>query len=126
MKTKHLTKLSTLLALLVLPAVSFASVYQYIDTSGNLQSIDVPNSTTAIATAPNIAQNSGVRLGLLYGTGGSSVPVTVGSSYYQYINTSGNLESIDAPNSTTAIATAPNIAQKSGVILVNSDLRLTN
>jgi len=38
---------------------------------------------------------------------------------YLYVNTSGNLQGIEANNPTEAIATASNIATHSGVLLVN-------
>jgi len=119
-------------ALVVLPAVTSANTYQYISTSGSLQSVQADNAMQALATAPNLAANSGV---ILVGSDGKLTPSDntnptntnpTSGSFYQYINTDGNVQSIDTTSASVAIATATNIAPHSGVILVTNSSKLTN
>lgn len=116
----------TVLTLLSSPALAFANTYQYIDTNGDLQSIQAANASQAMATAPNLAVHSGVVLGIIGGTGGSSEPVDNGfsGSYYQYIDTNGNLQSTDAASASSALLNTPDIAPHSGVILVTNNTKL--
>ena len=43
-----------------LPAASFAQMYAYVNSNGEVMSIDAATPETAIATAPGIATHSGV------------------------------------------------------------------
>lgn len=54
--------LSMLIALgsLVLPGLSYAAMYQYVDVTGSIQDITADNAEQALVTAVNIAPNSGV------------------------------------------------------------------
>jgi len=109
------------LGMLLSSSVASAATYLYANTSGNLQSIEANNPTEAMAIAPNIAVHSGVMLV-------SSTPLSIGgidgvvlsatSNIYLYVDTSGNLRTVVANNSTEAMAIAPNIAVHSGVMLV--------
>lgn len=101
-------------------SVSAQEAYQYINTSGELQTIVAETPTQAIANAYNIAPTSGV---LLVGGIGGGDPVTTptySGYFYQFVNTSGNIGSVYASSPEAAINTATNIAQHSGVIYVNS------
>ncbi len=58
MKTLILGALALTVA--ALPAASFAQMYAYVNTSGEVMSIDAATPETAIATAPGIGVHSGV------------------------------------------------------------------
>lgn len=127
MNIKQLTTILGAFALLLAPTISFASTYQYIGTDGDLHSVEADSASVALATAPNLALHSGV---ILVGSDGKITEadgtVRMSGTFYQYINTSGNLQSIDAANASIAIATASNISPHSGVILVTNSTKLTN
>ena len=122
MKTKRITTTLVALAVLVLPAVSSASTYQYIDTAGRIQSTQANSSTEALATAYNIGLHSGVVLVNVNGIGGSyeSPTTNIGGSFYQFVDIYGNVQSMNAVSSTVALATAYNIGSNSGVVLVTN------
>ncbi len=117
MKKNLLAKFAPALALVatLIPVAAFAATYDYVNTSGTLQTVSAPNAEVAIATAPNIAPDSGVML-----DNGSPVTTTVssGDPIFQYVTTAGMLATIHAANSTIAIQTAPNIAPNSGVMAI--------
>ena len=48
--------------MLVVPAAGFAATYEYVDRSGNTQTVEADNSQQAQARATNIHPNSGVAL----------------------------------------------------------------
>jgi hypothetical protein len=119
---KNLKIALTALAISALPVLALAGTYQYVDVSGNLRSVEANSPTQAIAIAPNIASHSGVML-----AGNSTIvtPVTIPTpipsgtgSLYQYIDISGNLRTVRATSASMALATAPNIASHSGVMLI--------
>lgn len=122
---KYLTSTLALGALLVFASPAFAATFRYVDTAGDLKVVIANNPTEAIATAPNIAANSGVWL-----VSGTSTPVVVtptptptptsGSNTYKYVDTQGTVRTVVAGSPTQAIATAPNIAANSGVLLVSN------
>jgi hypothetical protein len=118
---KQITSTLVALAILALPAVSFANTYQYVDNGGRLQSTVANSPTEAIATAFNISPQSGVMLV----SGGNTIGVTVtpitntGGNVYKFIDIYGNVQSIHAVSSAVALATAINISPNSGVMLVN-------
>lgn len=127
MNIKQLTTTIGVFALLVLPAVSSAATYLYVGTDGDLHSMEASSATEALATAPNLAVNSGVQLVDSDTKVTPTKPVvSLTSSFYQYINTSGNLQSVSATSASVAMATATNIAMNSGVILVTDKTKLTN
>jgi len=122
MKINQITTTLVALAMLVLPAVSSANTYQYIDSGGRLQSTQANSSNEALATANNIALHSGVVLVSVEGIGGNYEPTTTNTTgnFYQFVDKNGNVQSVNAMNSSVALATAPNIALHSGVILVTN------
>ena len=62
MKRKNLAPILLAVAMLALPALSLASTYQFIDTGGNLQSVEANSSSVALATAYQLGVHSGVVL----------------------------------------------------------------
>ncbi|HVV15366.1 MAG TPA: hypothetical protein VHD55_03140 [Candidatus Paceibacterota bacterium] len=46
----------------VVPAFAFAASYAYVDQAGDVRTVEAANANTAIATAPNIDEHSGVML----------------------------------------------------------------
>lgn len=107
------------MALLLLPAISMANTYHFIDTSGNRQSMEANNSSIALATAYQLGINSGVMM-MEKGDSVVVIPiVTTGSgNYYHFIDTSGNLQGMWAANSSIAIGTAHQLGIHSGVMMV--------
>ena len=51
-----------LAAVVAIPGVSLAATYAYVNTAGEVMTMEASNSTTAIATAPGIHPRSGVML----------------------------------------------------------------
>ena len=115
------------LALVLVPTLTFANTYMFVNTSGNLQSVEANSATQALATAYPMAYNSGVWLVKENGTS-PTVPEplppkpTGTGNYYLFVNTSGNLQGVWAPNSSVALSTAYPLALHSGVWL-NPDIQ---
>ncbi len=110
-----------LIALFVsVTSVSAQQVYQYVTSSGMMQTVVAENPTQAIATAYNIGAHSGVML--LGGLGGADFTYYPNNNnyFYQFVNTSGTISSMYASSPTNALNTATNISEHSGVIYVNS------
>ena len=101
------------IGLVILPMSAFAATYEYVNTSGYLETESAVDAAQALAQPTDKAPNSGVMLV-------SSDPVTVGVGLYEYVNTSGFLETVTANSSAQALLIAPDIAPNSGVMLVNS------
>ena len=136
MKTIKIIGLAVLtLTILGLTSSAFAATYQYVDTAGNLRSVEANSPEQALAIAPNIGIHSGVDLysgtalnsttytGNYTGSGLASnqdTGVTYNATTYQYVNTSGQLQTIPATNAEQAFSLATNIAPKSGVIRVGA------
>lgn len=122
MKTKNIFAgfMAFSMALLVLPAISMANTYQFIDTSGNLQSIESVSPKAALEDAYRLGIHSGVIL-VTDGSSGSYTYVNTSGSgnYYQFIDTSGNLQGLWATNSSAALDQAYQLGVHSGVILVD-------
>jgi len=59
---KKLLGITALAAFVVLPAASFAQTFAYVNTSGEVTSMEATDAQTALMTAPNIATHSGVIL----------------------------------------------------------------
>jgi hypothetical protein len=55
-------KSAALLGALIIPAISFAATYEYVDTSGNLRTVNADNAQVATGAAVNIDPHSGVLL----------------------------------------------------------------
>jgi hypothetical protein len=125
MKIKQITTTLMALAILALPAISTANTYQYIDSGGRLQSTQSNSPNEALATAHNIGLHSGVVLLSVGGVGGVGgnyeFPITnTSGSFYQFVDTNGNIQNMNAINSMTALDTAYNIGLHSGVVLVTN------
>ena len=106
-------------AVTTLPLTSLAATYYYVNTQGTVAAVDAPNASAALATAPNIAANSGVALdeGIIgVAQTGTPVPSTTLHTYY-YVNASGYTAWVQAPDVATAFVLATNIALHSGVAL---------
>jgi hypothetical protein len=111
MKTLNTIPVMLALSVLFIPALTYASTYEYVNTSNGLQIVTANSAAEAFASASNIAPKSGVML--LSSTVGGS---TSTYSLYEYVNTSGTLSTIRAQSSAQAIAEATNIAPNSGTI----------
>ncbi|MES2225368.1 MAG: hypothetical protein V4480_00980 [Patescibacteria group bacterium] len=58
---KKLLGIFALAALVAVPAAaSHAATFAYVNTSGEVSSVEATTATTALSTAPNIAMHSGV------------------------------------------------------------------
>ncbi len=53
---------ATTAAVLAAPVSAFAATYAYVNTSGDVTTMEAANAATALATAPNMAVHSGVLL----------------------------------------------------------------
>lgn len=108
-------------AVVALPAASYAATYHYVDTSGTVRTIQANNANDAMLMATDRDPNSGVTLdtGVLdsgdtvVGTGNGST--SANADEYHYVNTSGIVETVIAPNPSVALSAATNIAMHSGV-----------
>ncbi|HEY0011157.1 MAG TPA: hypothetical protein VGB97_04615 [Candidatus Paceibacterota bacterium] len=60
--TKSSFSTLALLGFIAVPALTFAATYEYVDTSGNVRTVEADNSAQAQARATNIAPRSGVSL----------------------------------------------------------------
>jgi hypothetical protein len=54
--------LITAAALLASPVFAFAQTYAYVNTSGDVTTVEAASAATALTTAPNMAVHSGVIL----------------------------------------------------------------
>lgn len=105
----------------VSPALSYAATYQYVNTSGTISNTNAQSSAQAIATAPGISAHSGVMLTSQHMSNVTPTNYTYGqSTQYGYINSSGMFTVVTANSSNNAFTDSVNIAQRSGVILINS------
>lgn len=102
------------------PAIMFAATYNYVDVSGNVQTVVAGSASEAMADATNIHPRSGVAIasGAFVDVGGSAeAPVVSGGTMtYQYVNTSGEIVDVEAMNALQAFDRAVNIAPRSGVM----------
>lgn len=62
MKKLLFTTALVLGAAVALPAAGLAATYQYVDTQGNMASVEASTGEQALMIAPNKAYNSGVML----------------------------------------------------------------
>ena len=51
-----------LAAVVAVPGVSLAATYAYVNTAGEVMTMEAPNSSVALSTAPNLHVHSGVML----------------------------------------------------------------
>ncbi len=105
-----------LAGLFLLGVPTYASSYQYVNTSGDLSVVTADSSTEAIRTAPNIHPNSGVML--LSGVGGDDANVS-GQNSYLYMDANGELRTVSASSSEDALSSSVNRHPNSGVMLVS-------
>ncbi|PIR98399.1 MAG: hypothetical protein COT88_01855 [Candidatus Colwellbacteria bacterium CG10_big_fil_rev_8_21_14_0_10_41_28] len=128
MKRKYIIPGLMAIALFALPAVSLANTYQFVDTSGDLQSMEAANSSIALNTAPELGVHSGVILVEEGGIGGlvlpdDNPPANSGSdNYYQFVDTSGDIQGVWAASPSEALNTAHELGIHSGVILVDGTI----
>jgi len=59
---KKVLGMVALAAVVALPGVSFAQTYAYVNTSGDVSSVDAASADAALMTAPGIGVHSGVML----------------------------------------------------------------
>jgi hypothetical protein len=59
---KKVLGMVALAAVVALPGVSFAQTYAYVNTSGDVSSVEADTANAALMTAPNIGVHSGVML----------------------------------------------------------------
>jgi hypothetical protein len=126
MKTKIILGLMVMFgALSFFSASALAATYQYVNTAGNIQRVEAVSAEQALAIAPNRAVHSGVMLysnlpmTITYVNNNDSL-ATVSYVTYQYVNTSGQIQSVVAANPTQAFSLATNIALHSGVMRVGA------
>jgi hypothetical protein len=104
---------------LSLPTAAFAATYDYVNTSGQVQKIDASSPDQAMVLATNIDPHSGVMLDTGFVT---PVPVvivtTTGMHMYRYVDTNGNLGTVQASSPEQAMMIAPNISPNSGVMQI--------
>ncbi len=97
-----------------------AATYLYINTAGNIQTVEAISASQALAIAPNISAHSGVMLYSGLPTVITSVNVNQTFPYvtYQYVNTMGQVQTVIASSSAEAFSLATNIDPNSGVMRV--------
>ena len=124
MKTKNIFIGFMALTLFVLPAITQASTYHFVDTSGNLQSMQADNSNNALNTAPRLGVYSGVML--MNHNSTTSTPFVFNSintsgsgNYYYFVDTSGNLQGLWATSFTDALNRAHQLGAHSGVMFAS-------
>ena len=103
--TKIIIGVSAFALMLVLPFVSQASTYQYVNTQGNVQTMTAASSADALSQPSNIGVNSGVML-----VSGNQ------EATYMYVNTQGSLQTVTASNPEQAL-TVSSIGINSGVMV---------
>ena len=59
---KKVLGMVALAATVALPGISFAQAYAYVNTSGDVSSVDAASADAALMTAPNIGVHSGVMM----------------------------------------------------------------
>jgi len=108
---------------LALPLVSNAALYNYVDSNGSVGIVTADTWTLALTTASDIHPRSGVALvESADGVGGTLDGVVLPDrETYQYVNTSGEIESTEAASPAEAFTQANDIALHSGVMLAEDD-----
>lgn len=122
MKTS-ITTIFSLTLMLAFSSNAIAYTYQYINTSGNIASVEAESTSQALITAPNIDPHSGVMLYSL----ATAVPAkiidnsqTLPYVTYKYVNTTGQIQTVVASSADQAFSLATNIAPTSGVMRVEA------
>lgn len=62
MTARNLVIGATTALVLASPASAFAATYAYVNTSGDVTTMEAPSAAIALTTAPNMAVHSGVLL----------------------------------------------------------------
>ena len=125
-------------ALALVPLISSAATYHYVDVEGETATVEAPNANTAIEIAPNRHPHSGVAIdrgeiepgtdvtsGVVAGAStDTSVSIfgTGGAATYAYVNQSGMTAMVNASSPETALLRAPNIDENSGVVIYVGDI----
>ena len=99
--------------------IANAATYQYVSTSGVVNSVAANSPTEALAIASNLGLHSGVMLvsDTTEVINGDYVAQGQGANVYMYINTSGQVSFVSANSVQEALATAYNLGMHSGVML---------
>ncbi len=104
--------------LFLLPAVSFASSYLYVDANGTLKEVVAVNSTDAInmmLARGDSMVDSGVKLNMPFdnmSVGGG----TIGGGVYWYVDNQGMVRSVMANSANEALMMATDKVYNSGVL----------
>ena len=116
-------------SMLVVPAISLAATYHYVNVNGQVSDVSAANANQAFALATDIAPHSGVAIDtgtinagdtVVPAGSGASAPTVAGASAatYQYVNVNGQVKTVAAANAASAFALATDIAPHSGVVSV--------
>jgi hypothetical protein len=99
-------------------SVSEAATYLYVNDSGNVTSVDASSVSGAFTNSINIGTHSGV---MLISNSNTVLPENTSfDSRYVYVNDTGTVTEVDANSSSGAFTNSINIADRSGVMLIDS------
>ena len=117
-----------LAAVLIIPGITFAAQYHYVDDAGRIETIEAASAQQALSVAATDNPDTGVALDMgLLEEGMYVDAVTVGgigdsgdsSAYtYQYVDAAGNVRYVNAMNADQALMLAADREPNSGVVLV--------
>lgn len=117
---KKILVVGSLALMLILPAVSSAALYHYLDLTGRVTTIQVSNAPAALAVADQANRGivkSGVKLDQ-----GARETLKTGQwfgTFYQYMSVSGAIKSVMAASAEAAFALAADIAPTSGFLMLD-------
>ncbi len=103
---------------LVLPAITSAAVYQYVDTSGFVRSLEAVNAEDALRRVPALGGDPRTGVMLYSGTVQNGGP-TSATGLYGYISANGTYKVISASSPAAALALATDIHPQSGIIALD-------
>lgn len=122
------------LALGLVPFLSDAATYHYVNVEGETAAVEAPNAQAALVLAVDRHPNSGVAIdqgdiepgmdvtaGVVAGAN-TSIFGTGGADTYMYVTQTGVTADVVAPNPTVALQIAPNIDENSGVVIDDGTL----
>lgn len=104
------------ITLLAFPALSYAATYQYVATDGTVREVEAPTADAALLQADDRMPTSGVLLVSPFGVGGIGGN-SDGMITYQYVNTTGDVDSVEANDASEALLLSVNKAPHSGVYM---------
>ena len=125
-------KYISVIAFMLFPIQSFAATYYYVNTNGEIATVEADTPEMAILIAPNRMPDSGVALDLGLIEPGTQVVAsaataspgstsgslgTGGSNTFHYVTVDGVTALVTAPDPQTALLRAPNRAPNSGVAI---------